>query len=195
MAAIFLQALKHKDKFPEAFETIAKASLVDNMTDSRPTKKHMEDLVTQLIGFFPLCPMEIRKFISNSHHIMKDLKSDLRIKDLQNDELYKMLQELHTLYDPMGILIPFLVTGKLLVQSCWKLGLTWQDHVPQDIKEQWLKWQNQISEFDNIKIKRVLIPGGNTRKQRKTVACVYGRVSRRLLSGSIYAKCWGKCSA
>jgi hypothetical protein len=31
---------------------------------------------------------------------------------------YKMLQEQHTLYDPMGILIPFLVTGKLLVQSC-----------------------------------------------------------------------------
>jgi hypothetical protein len=29
MAAIFLQTLKYKDKFPEAFETIAKASLVD----------------------------------------------------------------------------------------------------------------------------------------------------------------------
>jgi hypothetical protein len=93
MAAIFLQALKHKDKFSEAFETISKASLVDDMADSRPTKKHMEDLVTQLIGFFPLCAMEIRKFISNSYHVMRDLKSDLRIKDLQDDELLKDIFE------------------------------------------------------------------------------------------------------
>jgi hypothetical protein len=93
MGAIFLQALKHKGKFPEAFKTITKASLVDDMADSRPTKKHMEHLVTQLIGFFPLCAMEIMKFISNSHHVMKDLESHLRIKDLQDDELLKDIFE------------------------------------------------------------------------------------------------------
>jgi hypothetical protein len=38
MAAIFLQALKHRETFPEAFQTIAKASLVDDMADSRPTQ-------------------------------------------------------------------------------------------------------------------------------------------------------------
>jgi hypothetical protein len=34
MAAIFLQALKHKDEFLKAFQMIAKASLVDDMADS-----------------------------------------------------------------------------------------------------------------------------------------------------------------
>jgi hypothetical protein len=34
MAAIFLKALNYKDKFPEAFKTIAKASLLDDMADS-----------------------------------------------------------------------------------------------------------------------------------------------------------------
>jgi hypothetical protein len=54
MAAIFLQALNNKDRFPEAFETIAKAGLVDDMADSRPTKHEIKDLIQQLIEFFPL---------------------------------------------------------------------------------------------------------------------------------------------
>jgi hypothetical protein len=54
MAAIFLQALKHKAKFPAAFKTIAKASLVDDMADLRPTKHEIKDLIQEFIEFFPL---------------------------------------------------------------------------------------------------------------------------------------------
>jgi hypothetical protein len=70
----------------------------------------------------------------------------------------KMLVLLHTLYDLLGILIPFLITGKLLVQECWRLGLAWKDSVPQALEEQWFKWQDQINKLNDIKIKRVLIP-------------------------------------
>jgi hypothetical protein len=42
MAAIFLQALNHKAKLPEAFETIAKASLVDDMADVFEAKQSMK---------------------------------------------------------------------------------------------------------------------------------------------------------
>jgi hypothetical protein len=83
MAAIFLQALTHKEKFPQAFETMAKASLVDDMADSRPTRLEITELVDQLIAFFPLCALEIRKFVGNSLELMQNLKTELRIKDLQ----------------------------------------------------------------------------------------------------------------
>jgi hypothetical protein len=76
MAAIFLQALNYKGKFPEAFKTIAKASLVDDMADSRPTKQEIKDLIQQHIEFFPLCAMEIiRKFVGNTHSVLKKIKS------------------------------------------------------------------------------------------------------------------------
>jgi hypothetical protein len=74
----------------------------------------------------------------------------------------KMLVLLHTLYDPLGILIPFLITGKLLVQECWRLGLAWKDSVPQALEDQWFKWQDLIKELNDIKIQRVLIPGEDT---------------------------------
>jgi hypothetical protein len=73
----------------------------------------------------------------------------------------KMLILLHILYDPMGVLIPFLIIGKLQVQECWRLGLAWKDIVPQEIKEAWFKWQDQIDQLKGIEIKRTLIPRAN----------------------------------
>jgi hypothetical protein len=183
MAAIFLQALSHKDKFPEAFQTIAKASLVDDMAYSRPTLSRVQELVQQLVDFFPKCAMEIRKFCGNSHKLMKDLRAEQRIEDLQDHKVLAdifngtkpaslvkvlgliwdyvrdvlgfnfsameragspitkvdMLTILHTLYDLLGILIPSLVTGKLLVRECWRLELAWKDNVPQQIENNWFK--------------------------------------------------------
>jgi hypothetical protein len=36
----------------------------------------------------------------------------------------KMLSILHLLYDPLGVLFPYTITGKFIMQLCWKLGLT-----------------------------------------------------------------------
>jgi hypothetical protein len=205
MAAIFLQSLKHKDEFPEAFQTIAKALLIDDMADSRPTEDMARELFKQLMGFFPVCAMDIRKFVGNSYVLLKELPSAKIIKDLEKDRIIydifegkrppskvkvlgllwnyvtdvlgfdfitaeraevpitkmKMLTTLHILYDPMGVFIPFLITGKLQVQDCWRLGLAWKDSVPQEMEEAWFKWQDQIDQLKGIEIKRTLIPGAN----------------------------------
>jgi hypothetical protein len=79
MAAIFLQALKHRETFPEVFQTIAKASLVDDMADLRPTQKETKELIGQLIDFFPSCAMEIRKFARNTYEILNNLESEQKI--------------------------------------------------------------------------------------------------------------------
>jgi hypothetical protein len=93
MAAIFLQSLKHKDEFLEAIQTIAKASLVDDMADSRPTEDMARELIKQLMGFFSVCAMDIRKFVGNSYVLLKELPSGKRIKDLEEDRIMKDIFE------------------------------------------------------------------------------------------------------
>jgi hypothetical protein len=93
MAANFLQALKHKDQFPEAFETIANASLVDDMADLRPKKTETQELIQQLIEFFPTCAMDILKFVGNKFSLINDLKPEQRIKDLQDTQVFKYIFE------------------------------------------------------------------------------------------------------
>jgi hypothetical protein len=87
MSAIFLKALEKKEKYPEAFQTIANASLVVDMADSRSTKAGMQELITQQREFFPECAMDIRKFVGNLLSIMKDLKPELRVKGLEDNEV------------------------------------------------------------------------------------------------------------
>jgi hypothetical protein len=87
MSAIFLKALEKKEKYPEAFQTIANASLVNDMADSRSTKAEMQEVITQLREFFPEYAMDIRKFVRNSLSIMKDPKPELRVKGLEDNEV------------------------------------------------------------------------------------------------------------
>jgi hypothetical protein len=87
MSAIFLKALEKKDKYPEAFQTIANASLVGDMSDSRATKTEMQELVTHLREFFPECAMDISKFVGNLLSLMMDLKPELRVKGLEDNSV------------------------------------------------------------------------------------------------------------
>jgi hypothetical protein len=92
MMAVFTQILLYKDKFLEAFNTIKKASLVDDMADSRPTTRHTEELINQLSTFFlECCNMYTRKWVTNDVKVMLKLPSKDRIEALQGDETLKKI--------------------------------------------------------------------------------------------------------
>jgi hypothetical protein len=40
------------------------------MAGSRPTKHEIKDLIQELINFFLLCAMKIRKFVGNTHSVL-----------------------------------------------------------------------------------------------------------------------------
>jgi hypothetical protein len=81
-------------------------------------------------------------------------------------EKLKMLQILHTLYDPQEALIPFTIKGKLAMQMCWKLGVTWKSKLPQEILEAWKPWVNQILELKGFRFKRTIMPGENPERAK-----------------------------
>ena len=55
------------------------------------------------------------------------------------------------IYDPTGLLQPFILKGKLILQQTWvyrsKDGkdLGWDDKLPEEMKNRWLKWLNEIN--------------------------------------------------
>jgi hypothetical protein len=53
MMAVFTQAMQHKEEYPEAFQTITHASLVNDMADSRPSAQELKQLMDQLTKLFP----------------------------------------------------------------------------------------------------------------------------------------------
>jgi hypothetical protein len=99
----------------------------------------------------------------------------------------KMLVTLHSLYDVLGVLIPFFITGKLQVQDCWREGLTWKDNVTIEKENLWFEWQDQIDQLNLIEIDRVIIPGQHPENYDRQLH-IFGDASQDVYSALAYMR-------
>ena len=58
------------------------------------------------------------------------------------------------LFDPLGYVEPITVKAKIMIQDLWKQNLSWDEDVPSDHANQWLKWISDISNLTSIEIPR-----------------------------------------
>ncbi|KAJ8929013.1 hypothetical protein NQ314_018324 [Rhamnusium bicolor] len=65
------------------------------------------------------------------------------------------------IFDPLGLVGPIVVQGKLLLQQIWARKLNWDDVLPLDILKEWLKFETNILQMNNIHIPRWLFAHGS----------------------------------
>ena len=63
-----------------------------------------------------------------------------------------------SLYDPLGMAAPYVLTGKSIVQDCCRLKLTWDECVPDDLCERWRSWVRELSVLENFCFDRCYKP-------------------------------------
>ena len=57
-------------------------------------------------------------------------------------------------FDPMGLLTPFLMIPKLLFQELWTRGLDWDQPLDADIANSWETRKHELANVDQIKVPR-----------------------------------------
>ncbi|GJQ87880.1 hypothetical protein Trydic_g19939 [Trypoxylus dichotomus] len=65
-----------------------------------------------------------------------------------------LLLDISKIFDPLGLLSPVVINAKLLIQKIWQLNLSWDDVVPESIKDSWLKFTDDLLHLNNIMINR-----------------------------------------
>ena len=70
----------------------------------------------------------------------------------------KMLSCLSAIYDPLGLLNPFIVQGKLLLQSATNSKLSWDEEVGSLLQKKWLNWLSALQSVPDVKIPRCIKP-------------------------------------
>ena len=50
-----------------------------------------------------------------------------------------VLSNVCSIYDPLGLINPVIVTAKVFVQSCWDIGIQWDCPLPEDLRTQWIE--------------------------------------------------------
>ena len=64
------------------------------------------------------------------------------------------LKKISTLFDPLGLLAPFTIRSKILMQETWNAGIDWDEKVPETIKQKMKKWFQELQMLDLIKVDR-----------------------------------------
>ncbi|KAL6475780.1 hypothetical protein MHYP_G00168200 [Metynnis hypsauchen] len=63
------------------------------------------------------------------------------------------LSVIASLYDPLGFIAPFSLSGKRILQELCHRGIEWDDPLPEDVKPRWEEWIKGL-----LKLKEVSIP-------------------------------------
>ena len=76
------------------------------------------------------------------------------------------LKKIAILFDPLGLLSPYTVRAKVLLQEMWASGVDWDEPVNENLSMKASRWFKELSALVNIQIPRCL----RTTKAVKEVA-------------------------
>ncbi|XP_062537863.1 uncharacterized protein LOC134206188 [Armigeres subalbatus] len=83
-----------------------------------------------------------------------NVKDDIQrvLDDGERPTKRQILRCLMGIFDPLGLLSVYLVHGKILLQDVWRAGIQWDEKVPEDIFDLWVRW---TALFPKIRVLRI----------------------------------------
>ncbi|GFV21438.1 integrase catalytic domain-containing protein [Trichonephila clavipes] len=90
-----------------------------------------------------------------------DTKGLLEFVSINENNIRFMLQTIGKIFDPLGLLSPFTIRIKCLIQELWIKKITWDEILPPKLKEKWLIWCKELPLLDNLRIPRLVLDSTN----------------------------------
>ena len=56
-----------------------------------------------------------------------------------------ILSTVSSVFDPLGLLSPFLLTGRMILQRRCRDGCSWDDQIPDDLTIEWNNWKEELT--------------------------------------------------
>ena len=98
--------------------------------------------------------MPTEKALGIHWNIEKDkLGFDVNVKDKPQTKC-GMLSMVSSIYDPLGLVSPFVLEGRQIIQMFCLNQLAWDDPVDEDIQQKWIKWKLNLKKLQEIKLDR-----------------------------------------
>lgn len=175
-------AFDFEEEYPEASRVILKDFYMDDALTGHDQLEKLVELKEQLTSILSSAGFELHKWNSNEPRLAVENEGADNVKILGlcwstltdrfsfssdvnvNAGITKrnILSEVQKIYDPLGILSPVVVHGKLVMQNIWKKKLEWDEPLPDQVAEEWKWFCEQIAELHTISFPRhVTMTGGS----------------------------------
>ena len=84
-----------------------------------------------------------------SEHLSPNLRAE-DVPDHIPDTLTKriVLGQVMRIYDPLGLVCPFTLRGKIYLRETWSLNLGWDDPQPDHLREKWIQFFKDMFQLE-----------------------------------------------
>ena len=69
-----------------------------------------------------------------------------------------ILSVIASLYDPLGFVAPFVLSGKCILQELCRRSISWDDLLPEDLSPRWEEWETGLQNLGGVLIPRCYHP-------------------------------------
>lgn len=176
-----------ENSLPLASRAILDSFYVDDHTGGADTWEEAVELYEQLKKAFKSACCNLRKFISNSPELLNHIPDEdkeliegdtakvlgmfwrpiddafvFKFKINENTKTStkrEILSEVATMYDPLGLISPIILSAKILVREIWQLTndskkYGWDDELPAVFIKKWNKIKSELSLIYDMQIPR-----------------------------------------
>ena len=173
-----------KDK--DLHKMLDKAFYVDDLVTSFSTATEAKSVQNEVVKVLEDAGMSLHKWHSNSAEVNQHLQISEpkehvmvlgmkwntprdqmcinldKVKDNLDHGATKreLLRATAQIFDPLGLVSPFVLIPKLLFQKVCRLKLSWDEPLPREIAERWVAWKNQLEVLDKFAVPRCIITQG-----------------------------------
>ena len=88
--------------------------------------------------------------------VIWDVQKDVFLFKIKPKELAdtrrKVISLTASIFDPIGLLAPFIVRAKIFLQSLWKLRQGWDEHIPEEFQQEWSAWQKELESLAEFSV-------------------------------------------
>ena len=207
-------ACQNRFSFPHASDVIFYDFYMDDLISGADSVEQARELGSSVRAILAQAGFPLRKFTSNDPTVFQDYPGDtvdLQFKDATSKALgiswspksdyleynvtfdvcslpltkRNVLSNLSKVFDPLGLVSPLLITGKILMQEIWKRKLEWDEVLSDSLQRSWLEFTRSLSQTPKLRIPRYVFAPKNVRIElhgfsdasiRAYGACIYLRV-------------------
>ena len=169
---------EYSSQFPLGSDIIKSSFYVDDLLCGADSLEQLSLIKTQVTEILKRGCFQLDKWHSNHPHFMDDktikdinldegsvtsalgIKWDQRLdqllfsfnpKQVNTNSVTKrsILSIASSLFDPLGLVSPIIITAKIILQELWLLKLSWDESVPQNLHS---AWQNLLADLSTLQL-------------------------------------------
>lgn len=99
-----------------------------------------------------------------------------------------VLSMIAKIFDPLGLISPYVVYGKILFQEVWRLGLAWDDALPSELQNRFRKWVESSVHFKGWSVNRCYFSNTPWNTLSKLELHAFGDASEKAYGACVFIR-------